>query len=230
MLTIVRESLVFNVTNPGIAPNQIAVALPDSIANSVTGIGFCCTSGFNPVIKTNVDITMPFGGKITAMPGLTQLGNKNIGTFELDTFYAESAIYDTEIEFSFKDASNQAVVVINVPMQIHIPVSTAPPEILSGIETGNTLNITGIPSSKITNVNPAVISGTVSASTAEVYVNGTLADLIDEVTHKRYFAMGVPLGGYGTQTLDIEARGEGYLQGDTSVVSNIYRPDNVGIA
>jgi len=209
VITINRESLVFDAVNPGIVQSQISVSLPDSIAAAIANIGFCCT-GSPPSVYSVQDLIIPFEARITTIAGVSQNGNKITGMFTLETYNAESATYDTEIDFSLVDASNQALAVITVPIQIIIPVSTAPPEFKSGIETGAIGNIT--------NINPALISGTVSASTAEVYVNGVQAALYDEVTRKRYFAMGLPLVN-GTQPVTVEARGEGYLLGDLSLTA-----------
>jgi len=187
-ITLNRQPLIINATNPGTTTHSFDVSIPDVIASSIASY----------TIFPNFQLTTPFNGQFFPTVNISQNSSRFTAAFDIQIIDSMQGSYDYPITFSYENASGQQIFSANALLKINIPISTQPPLLTVNTQTNN----------EEVNYVMAFVSGDIGASavTNSVKANGVVATIFDDL----YSAENVPLT-LGPLTLTVEATGENNL-------------------
>lgn len=210
IITINQERLVIQAVNPGDSYSSFQITLPPYISNDAAYIKFRAEdSPAGLTAAPSGRFLEPFDGTIYGST-ISNVNDTLTINVRLNTRNEAQGNHDMWVDFQLKNATADLLFEGRLLIHVIVPISNTAPEIIPTMFPGhNTVQYVSGP-----------IDGTVSGSTALVKVNGKIAEVIDFPRDEgRYFiAPLIPLN-IGTNIVTIEAYGEGYTTGDTSLVT-----------
>ena len=204
-ITINQARLNVLAGNPGENVSAFTILLPDQIANDVVSSDYRVEDA-----ATLHSFKFPFDGTMTG--GATVATDKTATvSFGIGALNEISGGYDARVEYSLRGVASNLLFQGSLLLRINVPVSNVAPEITPTIT----------PASDTVRYSKGPIDGLVSGSTTLVKVNGVNAELADLYADEgRYFIVPSISMNVGMNTVNIEAFGEGYSQGNTDMYTN----------
>ena len=203
-ITINQERIIIQAANPGETFQSFTITLPEYIANNVSNSDYR-VEGSNTLnfFKEPFDGTMT--GDIVDVTNNTATVN-----FKLGALNEAAGNHEIQVKYSLRNAISDLLFQGSLLLSVDVPISNVAPEI----------NPTIFPGNNEVKYTKGPIDGIVSGSTASVKVNGVQAELADfiEDDGKYFIVPSIPLS-VGTNTVTIEAFGEGYFHGDVSLMT-----------